>query len=209
MILKQGIQLQLSTEIKDSDYIVKICSSEEDSYLNYKRKNFLNNKNKDQMEVIQRIQQKMKYKKEKLSNNGLSPRVVSPKQVVEVRKPPVPVFSKPIPSGPNTRRIIERTVEEEEDGFGTFDNRNPRQAASTLLVGRVMYSPRNPHGLRSGDKVVPTTASGLRQTAGGQFVSINTPTTASRTTKGQNVFNGLVAAGRASTAQQSESRPFQ
>ncbi len=54
------------TQIKDSEYIVKICSSEKDAYHEYKKKNFLNKKDKEQKEVIERIQIKLKFKQEQI-----------------------------------------------------------------------------------------------------------------------------------------------
>lgn len=54
----------MDTHIKDSEYIVKICSTEKDAYHEYKKKNFLNRKDKEQKDVIERIKIKMKFKQE-------------------------------------------------------------------------------------------------------------------------------------------------
>jgi hypothetical protein len=52
----------METKIKDSEYIVKICSTEKDAYHEYKKKNFLNKKDKEQQDVIERIKIKLKFK---------------------------------------------------------------------------------------------------------------------------------------------------
>jgi hypothetical protein len=56
----------MDTEIKDSEYIVKICSTEKDSYYEYKKKNFLNKKEKEQRDVIERVKIKLKFKQDQL-----------------------------------------------------------------------------------------------------------------------------------------------
>lgn len=62
MVIEKGIRLQYDSDIKDSEYIVKICSNEKDSYFMYKKKNFLNRKEKDQKDAIERVKIKMKFK---------------------------------------------------------------------------------------------------------------------------------------------------
>lgn len=49
-----------------SDYIVKVCAQEKDSYLLYKKKNFLNNQEKTQNDVVERIYTKIKQRQEEL-----------------------------------------------------------------------------------------------------------------------------------------------
>ena len=46
MALSKGIKIKLNSEIKDSEYIVKVCLNDKNAYLSYKKKNFLRNKDK-------------------------------------------------------------------------------------------------------------------------------------------------------------------
>ena len=47
MALDRGIKIRVNKDIKDSEYIVKVCLNQENAYLNYKKSNFLKNKEKD------------------------------------------------------------------------------------------------------------------------------------------------------------------
>lgn len=53
--LNQGINIRLSKSIKDSEYIVNMCLNDPNAYLSFKKKNFLKNKEKDQIELVKRL----------------------------------------------------------------------------------------------------------------------------------------------------------
>jgi hypothetical protein len=55
MAISNNIRLQLNNNITDSEYIVKLCLTDKNAYLSYKRKNFLRNKDKDQKEIVERV----------------------------------------------------------------------------------------------------------------------------------------------------------
>jgi hypothetical protein len=55
LAINQGIQIKLNKGIKDSEYIVNMCTNDGNAYLSYKKKNFLKNKEKDQIDIIQRL----------------------------------------------------------------------------------------------------------------------------------------------------------
>jgi len=60
LVVKHNLKLVIDPQVKVSDYIVKICGQEKDSYLLYKKKNFLNNQEKTQKDVIDKIYSKIK-----------------------------------------------------------------------------------------------------------------------------------------------------
>lgn len=68
LVISNGINLELHSEIRDQDYIIKMCQSEKDSYLKYKRKNFMNTKARNEKEVYDRIQMKILFKQQQLMN---------------------------------------------------------------------------------------------------------------------------------------------
>ncbi len=43
LVVRHNLKLVIDPKVKVSDYIVKVCTQEKDSYLMYKKKNFLNN----------------------------------------------------------------------------------------------------------------------------------------------------------------------
>jgi len=53
--LKQGINIKIDNRIKDSDYIVGICNNDKYAFLNYKKKNFLRNKDRVQADIINKM----------------------------------------------------------------------------------------------------------------------------------------------------------
>lgn len=64
MALDYGIKIQLNDQIKDSDYIVNMCTNDGNAYLSFKRKNFLKNKEKEQQEIVTRLSRILQHKQE-------------------------------------------------------------------------------------------------------------------------------------------------
>ena len=102
-------------------------------------------KTKDQIEAIEKVKIKMKFKQEQHLSSGKSLgsqnlSAFSPKPSYIPEGPFKSLQHRPLsmdkitpnfasgpqlsPGGPITKRIIERTVEEEDDGLGTFDAKN-------------------------------------------------------------------------------------
>eukprot|EP00347_Sterkiella_histriomuscorum_P014058 403362320 len=64
MAIKQGINIKIDNSIKDSEYIVGICNNDKNAYLNYKKKNFLRNKDKVQLDIASRVNRLISIKKD-------------------------------------------------------------------------------------------------------------------------------------------------
>lgn len=67
VMISKGIRLTIpESSVSNSDYIVKMCASDDDSFLKYKRKNFLKQQDKEQQNVIENVKTKIKQKQEQL-----------------------------------------------------------------------------------------------------------------------------------------------
>ena len=62
MALSQGIKVEFNKKMKNSDYILDMCLNEKNAYLNYKKNNFLKNKEKEYKEIIECINRSLEYK---------------------------------------------------------------------------------------------------------------------------------------------------
>ncbi|CDW74823.1 UNKNOWN [Stylonychia lemnae] len=70
--LKQGINIKVDNRIKDSDYIVGICNNDKYAFLNYKKKNFLRNKDRVQSEIVSKMNRLIQHKQEILESKQRS-----------------------------------------------------------------------------------------------------------------------------------------
>jgi hypothetical protein len=66
LIIRESINLQITDKLKDSDFLIPKCGEEGSPFLQYKRKNFMNEKAKTQREVVDKLRIKMKFRREEL-----------------------------------------------------------------------------------------------------------------------------------------------
>lgn len=62
IMIRDKLPLHVPSTIKDGDYAIKMCRNLKDPYLQYKRKNYLNDKDQAQRDLVERLNLKVKFR---------------------------------------------------------------------------------------------------------------------------------------------------